>query len=263
MTRMFGDIEGVIIYFDDMGICAENEKEHDRIMDKVMERAQINNIIFNPNKIQYRKREVKFMGHILSEGKIKPVLAIYNLKLPVVVQTDASKDGLGCVIVQNEHPVANASRTLSKSEQKWAQIEKELLAIVFACQRIHYFLYGREFTDESDHKPLETLVKRDINDVAMRLQRVFMSLLRYPKMTVFYKPGKEMLVADCLSRSQLSECDEDTDLSGIIHSVTQSACLPRQNYDLYCSIKPNMNGQIKEMVKSCAICKKFTRNNQN
>ena len=53
MIRMFGDIEGVIIYFDDMGICAENEKEHDRIMDKVMERARINNIKFNPDKIQY------------------------------------------------------------------------------------------------------------------------------------------------------------------------------------------------------------------
>ena len=42
-----------------------------------------------------------------------------------------------------------------------------------------------------------------------------------------------MLVADCLSRAQVSECDEDTDLSGITYSVTQSACLSNQNYDLY------------------------------
>ena len=122
---------------------------------------------------------------------------------------------------------------MSILHEKWAQIEKELLAIVFACQRFHYFLYGREFMVESDHKPLETLVKRNIDDVTMRLQRMFMSLLKYSKMTVFYKPGKEMLVADCISRAQLSECDEETDLSGIIHSVTQSACLSKQNYDFY------------------------------
>lgn len=114
---------------------------------------------------------------------------------------------------ENGHPVAYASRTLSKTEQKWAQIEKELLAIVFACRRFHYFLYGREFVVESDHKPLETLVKRDIDDVTARLQRMFMSLLKYPGITVVYKPGKEMLVADCLSRAQLPECSELSDMS--------------------------------------------------
>lgn len=55
-------------------------------------------------------------------------------------------------------------------------------------------------------------------------------------MTVVYKPEKEMLVADCLSRAQLLECDEDTDLTGIMHSVTQSACLSKENYELYRSI---------------------------
>lgn len=58
-------------------------------------------------------------------------ILVYNPRKPVVVQTDASKNGLGCAIMQEGHPVAFALRTLSKSEQKWAQIEKELLAIVF------------------------------------------------------------------------------------------------------------------------------------
>lgn len=122
---------------------------------------------------------------------------------------------------------------MSKSEQKWAQIEKELLAIVFACQRFHYYLYGREFTVESDHKPLETLVKRDIDDVTARLQRMFMFLLKYPQLTVIYKPGKEMLVADCLSRAQLTESTEFSDLSGVIHMVTKSACLSGETYQNY------------------------------
>lgn len=151
----------------------------------------------------------ELLGIVTSE----PVMAIYNPKLPVIVQTDASTDELGCVIVQNGHLVAYASRTLSKNEQKRAQIEKELLEFVFACQRFYYFLYGREFTVETDHKPLETLIKRDIDDVTMQLQRMFMSLLIYPQMTVGFKPGKKMLVADCLSRAQLMECKDFTDLT--------------------------------------------------
>lgn len=308
MVQVFGNIPGVLVYFDDIGIYANDEKEHDEIVEMVMERAREYNIKFNPDKIQYRLPEIKFMGNVLSEGKIKPelkyglamlnmkkptdkngvlrflgllkylarfipnlskqtaelrnltrndvvfewnkihdsefenmlkvvtsgpVLATYDPNKPVIVQTDASKDGLGCVLIQDGHPVAFASRTLSHSEQKWAQIEKELLAIVFSCQRFHFFLYGREFTVESDHKPLEKLVLRDIDDVTKRLQGMFMSLLTYPKMTVVYKPGKEMLVADCLSRAQLSEVCEMEGFSGIIHTVTKSVCVTEENYNFY------------------------------
>lgn len=63
-----------------------------------------------------------------------PVLAIYDPQKAVVVQTDSSKDRIGSVLLQDGKPVAYASRCLSKSEQKWTQIEKELLAIVFACE---------------------------------------------------------------------------------------------------------------------------------
>lgn len=169
------------------------------------------------------------------------------------VQTDASKDRLGCVLIQNGHPVVFVSRTLSKSGRKWAQIEKELLQIVFTCQRFHYLLYGREFTIESDHKPLEALVKRDIDDVTPRLQRMFMLLLKYPKMTVVYKPGKEMLVADCLSRAQLSELSEITELSGVIHSVIKSVCLNQENYKFYRDAIDHDQeySQIRGYVENC------------
>lgn len=90
-----------------------------------------------------------------------PVLTLFDQKKKIFVQTDASKDGLGCVLIHNGKPIAFASRTLTKIEVKYAQIEKELLAIVFACQRFHFYLYGREFTVESDHRPLESLMKKD------------------------------------------------------------------------------------------------------
>lgn len=308
MVKLFGDLKGVMVYFDDIVVYADDEREHDKIMQEVIDRARKNNIRFNTDKIQYRRREVKFMGYLLSEGTVKPdakysnailgmkkpkdksavlrflgllkyiarfipnlskltaelrnltrndvqfewtdahegeftnllnivtseqTLAIYDPGKPVIVQTDASKDGLGCVLIQDGRPVSFASRTLSRSEQKWAQIEKELLAIVFACQRFHFFLYGRSFTVESDHKPLETLIKRDIDDVTTRLQRMFMFLLKYPNMTVMYKPGRDMLIADCLSRAQLTEIEEIDELSSVIHSITKSVCISEDNYNLY------------------------------
>lgn len=85
----------------------------------------------------------------------------------------------------------------------------------------------------TDHKPLETLVKRDIDDVSMRLQKMFMMLLKYPLINVVYKPGKSMLVADCLSRAQLNEACELTGMSGVIHSVTRTVCVSKDNYDYY------------------------------
>lgn len=122
-----------------------------------------------------------------------------------MVQTDASKDGLGCVLTQKGHPVAFASRKLSKAEQKCAQIEKELLAIVFACQRFHYFLYGREFVVESDHKPLEleTLIKRDIDDVTARLQRIEKTFAR-ARMLYFW-PGMNDQIREIVSACDVCE----------------------------------------------------------
>lgn len=74
-----------------------------------------------------------------------------------------------------------------------------------------------------------------------------MSLLTYTKMNVIYKPGKEMLVADCLSRAQLSEVSEVEGLSGVIHGITKSACVTEDNYNFYRKI-------IKSDIKYSRIC---------
>lgn len=170
-----------------------------------------------------------------------PTLAIYDPNVPVVVQTDSSKDGVGSVLLQNGQPVAYASRGLSVSERKWAQIEKELLAIVFACERFHYFLYGRSFIVQSDHKPLESLFERGIDDVSARLQRMFLRLLKYPGLSIVYVPGRDMLVADCLSRAAVvvEPCMEYKELSGMVHAVIERVCMSQENYDFYVEIMRN------------------------
>ena len=86
----------------------------------------------------------------------KPVLAFYNVNKPVIMQCDASQAGLGACLVQDGKPVVFASRSLSSAEKNYAQIEKELLAIVFASEKFYQYVYGHgSVTVESDHKPLE------------------------------------------------------------------------------------------------------------
>ena len=68
----------------------------------------------------------------------------------------AWKGGLGACLIQEGKPVAFASRSLSPAERNYAQIEKELLSIMFACEKFHQYVYGhRTVTIESDHRPLE------------------------------------------------------------------------------------------------------------
>ena len=64
--------------------------------------------------------------------------------------------------MQNGHPIAYASRSLTNTESNYAQIEKELLAIVFGAERLESYLYDRKFTVESDHKPLEAIMKKSV-----------------------------------------------------------------------------------------------------
>ena len=98
-----------------------------------------------------------------------------------------------------------ASRTLSQVEQRYAQIEKECLAIVFACAKFSQYITRREvITVETDHKPLQSIFKKSLLTAPSRLQRMLLRLQRH-NLNVKYKPGSQMYVADHLSRAYLSQ----------------------------------------------------------
>lgn len=82
-----------------------------------------------------------------------PVLRLYDPSIPVTVSVDASSYGLGATLLQDGHPIEYSSRTLTQTQQRYAQIEKELLAVQFGLEKYHQYVYGQSVIVETDHKP--------------------------------------------------------------------------------------------------------------
>ena len=133
-----------------------------------------------------------------------PVLGYYDAKKPVSLTCDASQSGLGAACIQNSKPVAYASRALTPTQTKYAQIEKEMLAVVFACHKFHDYIFGRTVTIETDHLPLVSIHKKPLHMAPMRLQKMLLQLQPYD-IILQYKKGTEMHIADALSRAYLED----------------------------------------------------------
>ena len=286
------DLEGVEVLREDMLVVGygdtqdEANKNHNENLLRLLKTAREINLKFNKKKLNLRRSEVKFMGHVLTSDGLKPdadkvkaeaqmprpttkqeilsllgfvnylakflprlsevaqplrelttknarfvwssqhdksftevkklvsahpVLKYYDMDAEVTIQCDASEKGLGATLLQNGQPVAFASRTLTPVEQRYAQIEKECLAIVFACTKFSQYITRRELiTVESDHKPLQSIFKKSLFSAPGRLQRMILRLQKY-NINVVYKPGSQMYVADHLSRAYLADQGERSD----------------------------------------------------
>lgn len=173
-----------------------------------------------------------------------PVLAYFDLRKPTTVSADASSYGLGAALLQTQadgslKPVAFASRTLTDSERKYAQIEKECLASVWACEKFSQFLTGlQSFELYTDHKPLVPLMmSRDLDQTPARCQRLLIRLMRFrPEVT--YVPGKNLVIADALSRcptphttdEMQKTLEEDITLS--VEMIRRKACTSARLEDI-------------------------------
>ena len=106
-------------------------------------------------------------------------LPYYNPKASTILQTDASKRGLGAVLLQNSTPVMYASRTLTGSERNYQNLERECLATIWGKEKFHYFLYGKEFTLETDQKPLVSIYRKHMVEISPRIQRLVVRSFPY------------------------------------------------------------------------------------
>ncbi|KAL8567032.1 hypothetical protein ACOMHN_027461 [Nucella lapillus] len=126
----------------------------------------------------------------------------------LVLQVDSSKDGLGAVLMQKGRPLEYASRALTATEQRWAQIEKETLSLVFGLERFDQYTFGRPVQVHNDHKPLATILKKPLSQASRRTQALMMRLYSYD-IQFQYKPGTQLFIADTLSRASLPHPGDD------------------------------------------------------
>lgn len=146
-------------------------------------------------------------------------LCYFDVNKPVTLEVDASMKGLGAAIIQENKPIAFGSKALTDTQSRYSNIEREMLAIVFGCERYHTLLYGKEFTVVTDHKPLVTICHKPIHSAPARLQRMLLRIQGY-NFTIKYRPGAQMILADALSRLPSAENRGDVDLDLRIDDVT-------------------------------------------
>uniref|UniRef100_A0A5S6QT17 RNA-directed DNA polymerase n=1 Tax=Trichuris muris TaxID=70415 RepID=A0A5S6QT17_TRIMR len=144
-------------------------------------------------------------------------LAIFSPQDRTIVSTDGISVGFGAVLLQESEPgvrrlIAFASRCLTPTEQRYAQIEKETHAVTWTCEKFRMFLVGKAFHLETDHRPLVPLFStKCLDDLPPRIQRFRMRLMCF-NFSISHVPGKELATADTLSRAAVSQpCERDND----------------------------------------------------
>ena len=142
-------------------------------------------------------------------------LCYFDPNLPFEVQVEASILELGAAPFQNGKPVAFASKALTPAETSYANIERELLAVVYGLEKLHTYIFGRSLIVFCDHKPLENIKLKQLSQASPRLQRMLLPIQLYD-IDLKYRPGKEMVYADHLSQITLSP-GPSVDLEQAIH----------------------------------------------
>ncbi|CAB3998096.1 Retrovirus-related Pol poly from transposon [Paramuricea clavata] len=193
-----------------------------------------------------------------------------------VLQCNASMNGLGACLLQNNQPVAYASRSLTPTEMQYAQIEKEMLVIVFGMERFESYLYGRNVKVESDHKPLESILKKSLlkhTEADSHLQALVRIVKKgwpgtlaevSPELRVYHPFRDELTVQNgVIFKGERLIVPEGlrTELKGKLHYNHGGvhATLRRAMEVFYW---PGMNKDIEDVIPKCNVCAQYGATNQ-
>ncbi|KAK1641824.1 hypothetical protein QYE76_059629 [Lolium multiflorum] len=221
----------VVVFIDDILVYSKSEEEHEQHLEIVLETLRQHKLYAKFSKCEFWLEEVGFLGHILSAGgiavdpaKIKTVMEwqapttqtevraflglaryyrrfVEDIAKPFDVYCDASKTGLGCVLMQEGKVVSYLSRQLKQHEQNYPTHDLELAAVVLALKVWRHYLMGNRCEIYSDHKSLKYIfTQKELN---MR-QRRWIELIKDYDMEIHYHPGKANVVADALIAEEMS-----------------------------------------------------------
>ena len=173
--------------------------------------APLNALLRKDSKWRWTRKEENAFKDAKTLLLNSQTLIHYDDSLPLYLACDASSYGCGCVESHRVHgedrAIAFASCSLSDTQKKYSQMDKEALAIIFGVKRFHQYLYGRRFTIVTDHEPLTKLFKPE-NAVpvhsAARLQRWSLILVGYCY-DIEYRNMKQHANADSMSRLPLPQ----------------------------------------------------------
>ncbi|GKB07319.1 putative reverse transcriptase domain-containing protein [Tanacetum coccineum] len=239
----------VIVFIDDILIYSKNKQEHEEHLKLILELLKKEELYAKFSKCEFWIPKVQFLGHVIDNqgihvdpAKIEsikdwaspkspteirqflglagaPILALPEGSEDFIAYCDASKKGLGAVLMQREKVIAYASCQLKIHEKNYTTHDLELGAVVFALKIWRHYLYGTKCTVFTDHKSLQHILNQ--KELNMR-QRRWLELLSDYDCEIRYHPGKTNVVADALSKKERDQPLRNEDVGGMLVENTKN-----------------------------------------
>ena len=203
---------------------------------------------YKPSKVHY-----EHFNRLKMEVSNMRALPYFDVNAETTLQMDASKKGLGACLIQKGKVICCASRALTKTEQNYQNLERKALGTIWRMEQFHYFLYGKEFTLETDQKPLVGIYKKHMIDISPRAQRLIVRSFPYLPFKVVYKNGADIPVADALSR--VTPMDSEDNIKLPIIAVNMITTLILMSTDC----QGSFSNKLEWLRKSTSQDKQLTR----
>eukprot|EP00253_Pinus_taeda_P029605 PITA_29605 len=222
----------VLIFIDDILIYSRSRKEHEEHLRVVLQTLREHQLYEKFSKCDFFKEEIQYLGHVITKegiavdpekirtimewpipkdvadirsfmGLAAPILSIADPNKDYVVYTDASKEGVGGVLMQEGRLIAYESRKLKEHEQKYFAYDLELAAVIHALKMWRHYLLGRKFLLLTDHHSLTNYFSQPTLNTRQARWADFLSGFDFE---IKHLKGKENRVADALSRKVQCVC---------------------------------------------------------